>query len=311
MHPLIVVAGPTGSGKSSLALDIAVQFNGEIISCDSVQVYRGFDIGAAKLPLVQRRGIKHHLLDCTGPDVEFTAGDYMRHARAALHDVASRGKVPVVCGGTGFYLRALLWGLSPAPLRDTDLRLRLTKIAQRRPVSLHRLLARFDPSAAERIHPRDGQKLIRAIEIAHVEQSSLSHVQARPRNPLIGYAVLKIGLNPNRSELYDTLNCRASAMFASGLIPETEKLLQIGYKRDSKPLQSLGYRQTLQLLDGDLSLDQAITECQAKTRQYAKRQLTWFRADKEMNWLSGFGSNSECRRAALSLVSCHLQALPS
>ena len=304
--PLFVVLGPTGSGKSALALDIAGPLHGEIVNCDSVQVYRGFNIGAAKLPESERRGIPHHLFDIAGPETEFTAGDYLRDARRALAEISSRNRIAVVAGGAGFYLRALLHGLSPAPPRDEQLRARLDRIARKRPASLHFLLRRCDSAAAARIHPNDRQKLIRALEISILARQALSHVQSRPREPLKGYAVLKIGLDPNRSELREQLALRTERMFQQGLVDETRRLLAAGYHRNSKAMQSVGYKQAMEVLAGQLSLQHATEECIARTRQYAKRQMTWFRAERDVVWLNGFGTEPDVQARAFSLVQSHL-----
>ncbi len=309
--PLIVVAGPTGSGKSSLALDLAEQNNGEILNCDSVQIYRGFDIGSAKLPAAQRRNIPHHLLDIAGPNDDFTAGDYSRAARKVLSEISRRAATPILCGGTGFYLRALLMGLSPAPPRHDRLRGRLTRIAQRRPSALHSLLKRWDEPAARRIHPNDLQKLIRALEMSVLEKTGASQVQSRPRDALQGYRVLKLGLHPARQQLYETLNRRSTELFANGLLQETEQLLTAGYPIEAKPMQSLGYRQAINVISGRQSLSDAITELQIKTRQYAKRQITWFRAEPDIHWLPGFGADPAVREEALRLTENFLQQHPS
>jgi tRNA dimethylallyltransferase len=305
--PLIVILGPTGSGKSALSVAIAEAANGEVVNCDSVQVYKGFEIGAAKIPQGERRGVTHHLLDIAGPGDDFTAGDYSRCARTILRSVSERSKLPVVCGGTGFYLRSLLVGLSPAPQRSEAVRKRLTRIAERRPSSLHYLLRRSDPAIAARIHSNDFQKLIRAIEMARMAAEAASAVQAQPRDELKGYRVLKIGLDPDRNELYARLNRRSAAMFASGLVEETQRLLHAGYGRNSKPMQSLGYAQAITLLAGEITLEDAVAECQMRTRQYAKRQMTWFRREPEVQWLRGFGTDAKIRGEALEIVERFLQ----
>jgi tRNA dimethylallyltransferase len=302
MKPLLVIFGPTASGKSELALHLAERFGGEIVNCDSVQIYRGFDIGSAKLPPAERQGIPHHMIDVADPGDHFTAGDYSRLARQILSTMSGRGRLPIVCGGTGFYLRALLDGLSPAPPRNHALRERLSRISRSRPGSLHRLLRRADPETAARIHPNDRQKLIRAIEMAYVERAATSAIQSRPRNPLTGYQILKIGLNPDRKELYKRLDARSKKMFERGLLEETRSLLQKGCEPDSKPMQSLGYRQALAALSGEETLESAIRLCQTKTRQYAKRQMTWFRAESNVHWLCGFGTDPEVIGDAIRLV---------
>lgn len=300
--PLVVILGPTGSGKSQLAIETALRSNGEVVNYDSVQLYRGFEIGAAKIPFEERRGVPHHLLDVAGPAHDFTAGEYAREARLALAEISSRSAVPVLCGGTGFYLRALLAGLSPAPARHARVRERLEGIAVRRASSLHFLLSRIDPAAARQIHPNDCQKLIRAIEMAHLERRKTSDIQMRPRNALTGYRILKLGLNPDRGLLYDALNVRSKALFSLGLLEETKKLLAEGYSADSKPMQSLGYRQAVSVLMGKMPVDEAVEECRAKTRQYAKRQCTWFKAEESVNWFKGFGTDPQIQEQARALV---------
>jgi tRNA dimethylallyltransferase len=300
--PLIVVLGPTGSGKSELALDLAERWNGEIVNCDSVQIYRGFDIGSAKLTTDERRGIAHHLLDVAGPGEDFTAGEYLRRGRESLRQIASKDKLAVVCGGTGFYLRALLLGLSPAPPRREAIRERLAEITQRHASLLHRFLRRSDPAAADRIHPNDHQKLIRAIEMACLEQTKPSEIQSRPRNPLEGFRILKLGLSPHRQALYARLNERAAQMFEHGLLEETQQLLTQGYSPASKPMQSLGYRQAADVLAATVPLATAIEDCRQKTRQYAKRQMTWFRAEPDVEWLHGFGTDVAIREQAFQLA---------
>lgn len=299
---MIAILGPTGSGKSDLALFLAEHLDGEIVNCDSIQVYRGLEIGSAKLRPELRRAIRHHLIDVIEPDAELTAGAYSRLARRALDDIQLRGKLPVVAGGTGFYLRALLDGLSPAPGRDPDLRIRLSAVLRRRPGALHRFLRRRDPVAAGRIHPNDHQKLIRAIELLALAGRPVSQTQSEPRDALRGFVPLKLGLNPERSALYRKLDERSAAMFHSGLLDETRALLQAGISPRSKAMGSLGYKQAVQVLSGELSLDAAIADCRTKTRQYAKRQMTWFRSEAGVHWLCGFGSEEHVRSEALAVA---------
>ena len=302
LAPLVVVLGPTGAGKSGLALHLAQIFQGEIVNCDSVQVYRGLEIGSAKLPPTERRGIVHHLLDVVDPDGELTAGSYAALARPVLDEIRNRNVIPFVTGGTGFYLRALLAGLSPAPPRNSQLRARLAAIAARRPAALHRFVRRHDPESAARIHQNDRQKLIRSIELTVLARQPASHVQSSPRRPLSGFRTLQIGLNPHRQSLYDALDARSERMFRHGLIEEVRTLLASGLDPDAKSLQTLGYKQAVEYIAGRLSLAEAIRECQAKTRQYAKRQLTWFRAEPAVQWLAGFGSDPIVQNDATLLV---------
>ncbi len=294
LHPLIAVIGPTASGKSELALDLAGRINGEIVNYDSVQLYRGFDIGSAKLPADERRGIPHHLLDAIDPEAVFSAGEYAREARAVLEQLKSQGTIAVLVGGTGLYLSALVRGLFAGPTRDDQLRERLEQTATEKPAGyLNRLLARLDRKAAERIHPNDTHKLVRAIEVSLLAGRPISEQWERSSKPLVGYQVVTLGLSPPRETLYEKINARAAAMFESGLIEEVKGLLERGISRDARPFTSLGYAQCLEHLDGKISLDEAIEATAKATRRYAKRQLTWFRhREPDARWFDGFGEES-------------------
>lgn len=290
----VVVLGPTGSGKTCLSLELAERFNGEIISCDSVAVYRGMEIGTAKPTLAECARIRHHLINVTTPDQPFTAGEYSRQARAALREISARGKLPIVTGGTGLYLRALTDGLFAGPVRHDELRARLTLSHNRHGSTwLHRVLRRFDSASADRIHAHDTPKLIRAIEVCLAGKASLSELLQEPRtgrDPLTGYRLLRIGLDPPRKALYERLNRRAAAMFAEGLVQETQHLLhQYG---PVKALDSLGYRQAQAVVTGILPQAAAAAAAQQGHRNYAKRQLTWFRREKDVHWLSTFGEQA-------------------
>lgn len=300
--PAIAVVGPTGSGKSELGLVLAEALSGEIVNCDSIQVYRSLEIGAAKVPPSARRGVPHHLLDIIGIDEELTAGAYARLAGKILAEIRDRGRLPIVVGGTGFYLRALFEGLSPAPGRDEQLRRRLRKVADRHPGTLYRYLQTRDPDAARRIHPNDRQKLIRAIEMMALAARPVSATQSLPRVPVEGFRVLKLGLAPERQKLYEKLDRRSVRMFERGLLVETERLLESGASADAKPLQSLGYKQAVEVLLGRMNLQDAVRECQTKTRQYAKRQLTWFRHEPGVEWLNGFGDEESIQEKAIEVV---------
>ena len=299
---LPVIVGPTGSGKSDLALHMASDLGGEIVNCDSLQVYRGFDIGTAKVPAAQRRGIPHHLIDAIGPGQLFTAGDYARLAEAALREIAGRGRIPVLAGGTGFYLRALLDGLFPGPSRDETLRTRLERREEIRAGSLHRILKRLDPAAAARIHPNDKNKTMRALEVRLIEGRPLTSLFERGRAPLTGFRPIKLGLDPPRELLYSRLNARASTIFERGLVDEVRRLLVAGVARGAKPFESLGYKQALQVVEGSLTLEQALESAQLETRRYAKRQITWFRKEHDVHRLPGFGDDPRMQAAALALV---------
>lgn len=303
---MLVVAGPTGSGKSALALDVAATLGGEIVNFDSLQLYRGFDIGTAKTPVSQRRGIPHHLFDVLDIATGFgasgcSAGDYARIARPVLSEISLRGRIPIAVGGSGFYLRALLRGLPDLPARDEALRARLEKREQRRPGSLHRLLTRLDSGSSSRIHPRDIHKTIRALEIRLLTRTPLP--ASETAKELTGYSIVKIGLNPEREKLFARLNARAERMFAEGLIEEVRSLLARGATGAEKPFESLGYKQALQYIHGELTLEQAILSTQTETRQYAKRQWTWFRREPGIVWLNGFGEDPAFVREAVELAS--------
>jgi tRNA dimethylallyltransferase len=302
-EPLVVVLlGPTASGKTALALALAEHFTGEVVSCDSVAVYRGMELGTAKPTHEERARVPHHLIDVTEPDEPFTAGAYCRVARAALREIAAREHLPIVTGGTGLYLRALTEGLFAGPTRHENLRTRLGQSAERHGGGwLHRLLSRLDPATAARIHANDTPKLIRAIEVCVAARKPLSTLlQSQEKNPLAGFRLLRIGLNPPREKLYERINARCAAMFAAGLVEETRGLL----KRYGpvKALDSLGYRQGLAVLAGTLSVEAAIAAAQQGHRNYAKRQMTWFRREPEVRWIAGFGDDAETVRAAVELV---------
>ena len=300
----VLLLGPTGSGKTALSLELASRFGGEIVSCDSVAVYRGMDLGTAKPSAEERARITHHLIDVAQPNQPFTAGEYSRRARAALRDISARGRLPIVTGGTGLYLRAMTAGLFAGPERQTELRARLELSRNKHTEGwLHRLLKRLDPASAARIHANDTPKLIRAIEVCLAVRKPFSAVLGR--DPLTGFRLLRIGLNPPRKALYDRLNRRAATMFASGLIEEARGLLALyGLV---KALDSLGYRQAMAVLAGTLSEEAGIAAAQQGHRNYAKRQLTWFRREPEVHWIEGFGDEPETLRRTAELVQAGLR----
>jgi tRNA dimethylallyltransferase len=301
---LVVILGPTGSGKTSLSIALGRRFDGEIVSCDSVAVYRGLEIGSAKPSAEQRKLVPHHLLDVVDPDAFYTAGDYSRAAREAIAGIAGRGRLPIVTGGTGLYLRALLQGLFPGPRRSVALRERLLrKAATGGPISLHRILTRLDPTSAARIHANDTAKVIRAIEVTLAASRPMSETWKDGREALTGFRVLRLGLDPERPQLYQRINARANGMFSQGLIEETRDL-RARYGR-SAALDSLGYRQAGQHLDGALTYDQAVAAASQGHRNYAKRQLTWFRREPEVRWLNGFGDDPSVFAEAESVIAQH------
>lgn len=302
---LVVVLGPTGSGKTALSLCLAEHFHGEIVNCDSVAVYRGFEIGTAKPSLAERARVPHHLLDFVEPTNYMTAGEYARVARCVLGEIRSRGNLPLVVGGTGLYLRALLEGLFPGPQRSEELRERLRERATEKGSRyLHRLLGRLDRESAERIHPNDVPKLIRGIEVWLASRRKMSEMWKQGRAPLEGFRILRIGLNPPREALYDRINRRAAAMFESGLAQETQSILE-KYGESARPLGSLGYKEAVQLVRGEVDQRAAIASAQQAHRNYAKRQMTWFRREPDVVWLEGFGDESKVQGVAVELVKKH------
>jgi tRNA dimethylallyltransferase len=294
--PLVAVVGPTASGKSALGVWLAKRFDGEVLACDSTQLYRGFDIGTAKPSLADRRDIPHHLIDVLTPQQEATAGGYRQMALAVLGDLRQRGRLPILTVGTGLYLRALLEGLADVPQRSEELRERLRASAEEHaPGYLHCLLKRLDPEAANKIAPQDEQKLIRAIEVCILARKPLSEVHRTGRKPLEGWRPLKIGLMPPREALYDRIHARMDAMHALGWLEEVRGLAASGLPENAKPFDFIGYRELREVLRGEKRLEEARAAIQQSTRQYAKRQLTWFRKDPTVHWLAGFGDDPQVR----------------
>jgi tRNA dimethylallyltransferase len=299
---LVVVLGPTGSGKTVLSLAIARRFGGEIVNCDSVAMYRGFQIGTAKPSAAQRAEIPHHLLDYVDPNTYVTAGEYFRQARQVLREIAQREHLPVVSGGTGLYLRALLEGLFPGPQRSEELRERLRARAwQHGPEYLHRILQRLDSSAAQRIHAHDVPKAIRAVEVCLASRQPMSDLWQRGRDPLRGFLILRLGLSPDRGALYTRIDQRAARMFDAGLIEETNNLIA-KYGGEARPLRSLGYKQAFQFLRGELDRESAVCAAQQAHRNYAKRQITWFRREPDVHWLAGMGDDPKIQAEAMERI---------
>ena len=299
---LVVILGPTASGKSALAIGLAQQFAGEVVSCDSVALYRHFEAGTAKPTHEQQGLVPHHLLDVADPGETFTAGEYARQARAVIREIAGRGRLPIVVGGTGLYLRALLEGLFPGPQRSENLRERLRlRAAERGSPYLHRVLVRLDSESASKIHSNDLPKLVRAIEVCLASRAPMSELwKERGRDALQGFRILRIGLNPPREKLYERIDARALRMFDTGLIEETKSLLD--RFQPAAPLNALGYKQAVQFLRGEITREQAITATQQGHRNYAKRQMTWFRREPDVLWLEGFGDEPAIAGRAAELV---------
>ena len=299
--PLVALVGPTASGKSALGIWLAQQFGGEIVACDSTQLYRGLDIGTAKPSVGERAGIPHHLIDVLEPHQAATAGGYREMAEGVLENLRRRSRLPIFTVGTGLYLRALLEGLAELPQRSEELRERLRLSAQEHGSGhLHQLLTRLDPDAAKRIAAADEQKLIRAVEICLLTEKPLTQIHGEGRKPLQGWQALKIGLAPEREALYQRIHSRTDAMLANGWLDEVRSLLDSGMPEDAKPFDFIGYRELRQVLRGTITLDAARAAIQQSTRRYAKRQLTWFRREPGMHWLAGFGDDPAVQRQALA-----------
>jgi len=308
---LVVILGPTASGKTALSLAVSESFKGEIVNCDSVAMYYELDIGTAKPSAAERVRAPHHLFDCIEPTAYISAGEYARQARDVIDEINDRGHLPIVAGGTGLYLRALLEGLFPGPQRSEELRQRLRdRVSSKGSQYLHRILAKLDRTAAANIHANDTPKLIRAIEVCLASREKMTDLWKQGRDALRGFQILRLGLNPNRAQLYDRINARAAEMFNLGLVEETANLIQ-KYGDCIRPLSSLGYKQARQLLRHELTRDQAITAAQQAHRNYAKRQMTWFRREPDVTWLNGFGDEPGIQRTALALVKDALIASPN
>jgi len=305
---LVVILGPTASGKTTLSLELAARFHGEIVNCDSVAMYREFQIGTAKPRPEEQARVPHHLFDVIPPTGHTTAGEYSRIARRVLEEIRSRGSLPVVAGGTGLYLRALLDGLFPGPERSEELRERLrARARQKGPAYLHRLLLRLDRHAAARIHPNDVPKMIRALEVSLSAKRPMSEQWHDGRDPLRGFAILRIGLDPDRAGLYRRIHERVVGMFAAGLVEETRDLLD-RYGEAARPLASIGYKQVVQLLKGELGPEAALAAVDQAHRNYAKRQMTWFRREPDVSWIRGFGDQPGVTEQVAATVRNRLRA---
>jgi len=299
---LVVILGPTGSGKTTLSLSLAERFSGEIVNCDSVAMYREFEIGTAKPTASEQKRAPHHLLSFVDPVGHITAGEYARLARQTIREIADRHHLPIVVGGTGLYLRALIEGLFPGPPRFEELRRRLRDLANEKGSTyLHRILTRLDPVASRQIHANDTPKLIRAIEVCLASGKKMTEMWTQGRDPLTGFRILRLGLNPDRAALYERINERARRMFDSGLVEETRRLRE-RYGDGAPPLSSLGYKQAAQFLRGEITPEQALVAAQQAHRNYAKRQMTWFRREPEVRWLAGFGDDAAIQQEAIASV---------
>jgi tRNA dimethylallyltransferase len=301
--PLVAIVGPTASGKSALAVSLALRLGGEVLACDSTQMYRGFDIGTAKPTLEERGGVAHHLIDVLEANEEATAGGFRERAIRTLEDLRARRRLPILTVGTGFYLRALLEGLADVPQRCESLRERLRESATIHGAKhLHDILRRLDPLSAEKIAAADVQKVIRALEVCLLAKRPLSEMHREGRAPLEGWRAVKIGLAPEREALYERVQARTGAMLERGWEEEVRRLVKSGLPEDAKPFEFIGYRELRSVLRGEMTLESAKTAIQQATRRYAKRQMTWFRREREVHWLKGFGDEAEVRAEALGIA---------
>lgn len=301
--PLVAILGPTASGKSALAVTLAEKLGGEVIACDSTQVYRGFDIGTAKPSLTERRGVPHHMVDLVSPAEVFTAGEYRRRVLEVLADLRRRHRLPIFTVGTGLYFRALMEGLADAPTRSDRLRARLNATgAKRGGAHLHKILRRLDPAAAERISPNDRQKLVRAAEVCLLAGQPLSELHRAGRRGLQGYTAVKIGLNPPRQALYERIEGRVRLMLDQGWSREVAALMAEGAGKTSKPFEFIGYREVSAQAEGSQPLSDTVAAIAQATRRYAKRQLTWFRRESDVQWYAGFGDAPETFSATLDYL---------
>ena len=284
---LVIVLGPTAVGKSRVAVDLALRFGGEVISGDSIQVYRGFDIGADKTGPGDRRGVPHHLIDIVGPEVQYTAADFVRDALAAARGIAARGRLPIVAGGTGLYIKALVDGLFPGPGRDAAVRAALeAEAAEKGLDALFRRLEAVDPEYARKVRNKDRVRIIRALEVHIATGRPISEHFRETRSPVMGRTVVLLGLRLEREPLCRRIDDRVERMFARGLVEEVRGLLERGVPETAPPFRALGYSHVLRLLRGEISREEAVALTKTDTRQYAKRQMTWFRKMAGVVWFS-------------------------
>jgi tRNA dimethylallyltransferase len=303
-RPIVAIVGPTASGKSGLGIELALRIDGEIVNCDSVQVYQGIRIATAKVPLEERRGVPHHLIDFVSPAVNFTAADWARAAIATIAEIEARNRCALLVGGTGFYLRALRRPFFASPPTDEHLRARLTAIRERRgPEHLHRILQRLDAAEGAQLNARDWPRVQRAIEVCLQTGAPISRQRAlRAKPPSLATRIQIIALNPPRNELYARINARTETHFANGLVEEVRGLLAEGVPAKSSALGAHGYRRVVEFLDKRRDLESAMEQTKLDVRHYAKRQLTWFRHEPDVQWLDGFGDDPEVVEQALALL---------
>ena len=295
--PLLIVAGPTASGKSDSAVELALRMNGEVISADSMQVYRGMDIGSAKVTVGEMRGVPHHLIDCADPSENWNVVRFQKEARRAVQDIASRGRLPILCGGTGFYIQALLYDIDFTQMEEnTPLRDRLSALAaEKGPEAVHALLLEKDPASAAAIHPNNLKRVIRAIEFMEESGGSIAAHNSQQRERESAYRSVFFVLTMDRARLYERIDRRVDIMMERGLVDEVAGLRAMGIQRDSTSMQGIGYKQIYGYLDGEYDLEEAVRLIKRDTRHFAKRQLTWFKREKDVIWtdLDRFGNRQQ------------------
>ncbi len=300
---LLAVLGPTATGKSALGVALASRFGGEIVACDSTAVYRGFDIGTDKVPPAEQRGIPHHMVNVADPLEQYSAARYAREAEAAVRDISARGRLPILVGGTGFYYRALTRGLFPGPGRDSRMRARLVRVAEKRgPERLHRWLARIDPESGRRIQPRDLKRIVRALEVYCLTGRPLTQHFAETRAPLADYAVTAIALSLPNDRIADRVARRVESQFARGIIDEVKGLLAGGLPEAAHPFTGLVYRQVLEYLHGVRDEQETRALIVRENRHYARRQLIWFRKEPNLRWIHGAGEDPATLHAAEQVI---------
>jgi tRNA dimethylallyltransferase len=307
---MLAIVGPTASGKSTLGIEVALEINGEIINCDSVQVYQEIQIATAKVPFEERKGVPHHLIDFVSPNINYTAGEWSREAANKIEEIESRGHVPILVGGTGFYLRALRQPLFVSPPTDESLRQRLNRIREKHGAEhIHRLLRRIDPAAAQQFYPRDWPRVTRAIEVRlQTGKSIVDQHPDRPEPHESSRRLRLLALNPPRNELYQRINERTEAHFKAGLVEEVQNLLDRGFSPASNALGAHGYRRVVEYLQGLRTRESAIEQTKLDVRHYAKRQLTWFRHEADVEWFHGFGEENRVLRSVLEAVAGGLRS---
>jgi tRNA dimethylallyltransferase len=302
--PVIAIVGPTASGKSTVGIEVALQLSGEIINCDSVQVYQDIQVATAKVPLEERKGVPHHLIDFVTPSINYTAAEWAREAAKKIEEIEARGRIPLLVGGTGFYLRALRRPFFVSPQTDESLRQRLNELRDKHgPERLHRVLKRLDPRAAAQLFPRDWPRVQRAIEVClQTGTSIVDQKHDRPEAHESARRLRIIALNPPREELYQRINERTEAHFSAGLVDEVRALLMRGVPANSNALGAHGYRRVVEYLEGKRDLASAVEQTKLDVRHYAKRQLTWFRHEAGVEWFAGFGEEKTVLASVLEAL---------